>query len=176
MAVRLLRLIIRFAAKIKNPVVMRRFTFTIIFFCAAIAMVSGQEYNTSAGVRLGLFSGLTVKHFVNKKAALEGLFATRWQGFEITGLYEIHEQAFDVDNLYWYYGFGAHLGFYNGRHVEWGTPGSAYSVIGIDGVGGLEYSSHEVPFTVGIDLKPSLNLFGYTGFWTDLALSVRYRF
>ncbi len=27
----------------------------------------------------------------------------------------LHNNAFDVDQLNWYFGFGGHIGFYNGR-------------------------------------------------------------
>ena len=157
---------------------MKRFILTIILTGAIVLILNAQDYNTGIGLRIGSSSGFTIKHFVKDKAAIEGLLTTRWHGFDITGLYEIHNQAFDVDNLKWYYGFGAHVGFYNGDYVEWGAPGSTsnYGVIGIDGVLGMEYSFSEVPISLGMDIKPSLDLIGYTGFWTDLALSVRYVF
>ena len=107
---------------------MRRFITAFFLACTIVIMAGAQDYNTGIGVRVGLFSGLTVKHFANNKAAFEGLLTTRWQGFDFTGLYEIHDEAFDVDNLKWYYGFGAHIGFYNGEYVEWGAPGSTYGL------------------------------------------------
>ena len=55
--------------------------------------------------------------------------------------------------------------------------GSTYTVIGIDGIIGLEYSFTEIPINVSIDWKPVLNIIGYSGFWGDGgALSVRYMF
>jgi len=104
------------------------------------------------------------------------MLTTKWHGFDITGLYEKHDRAFEADRLRWFYGFGAHIGFYNGDYVEWGSPGSTYNVLGIDGIIGLEYSFTEAPINLGIDLKPALNIIGYTGFYADFALSVRYIF
>jgi hypothetical protein len=80
--------------------------------------------------------------------------------------------------LRWYFGFGGHVGFWNGDYTRgWGDPGVGYTVIGIDGILGLEYSFSEVPINIGIDWKPAYNLSGYTGFWGDGgALSVRYIF
>ena len=101
---------------------------------------------------------------------------SRWHGFDITGLYEIHNQAFDKTISGWFYGFGAHIGFYNGDYVRMGRPGSTYNVLGVDGIIGLEYSFTEAPINLGLDLKPALNLIGYTGFWADFGLSVRYIF
>jgi hypothetical protein len=149
----------------------------LIAFCLCIAtIVSAQEYKTGIGIRAGFSSGLTIKYFENHNVALEGLLTTRWQGFDITGLYEVHNQAFEVDHLNWYYGGGAHLGFYNGSNASWGKNGTAYTVVGIDGILGLEYSFDDIPINIGIDWKPALNLIGYTGLWSEGGLSVRYIF
>ena len=139
-------------------------------------LANAQDYKTGVGIRAGFSSGLTIKYFENHKAAFEGLLTTRWQGFDITGLYEIHNQAFDVEHLNWYYGGGAHIGFYDGNNVSWGTPGSSYTVVGIDGILGIEYNFREVPINIGIDWKPALNLVGYSGFWSEGGISVRYVF
>ena len=155
---------------------MKRFLIAIIIFMAATTGLRAQEYNTGIGLRLGTGYGFTINHFLNKRASLEGLLMTRWRGFDITGLYEVHARAFDVDHLNWFYGFGAHIGFFNGHYVEWGTPGSTYGVFGIDGIIGFEYTFEDAPINLGIDLKPALNLIGYTGFWPDVAISVRYVF
>jgi hypothetical protein len=155
---------------------MRKVFLTIMTLTMIAAMASAQEYKTGIGVRAGFSSGLTIKHFLSRNAAFEGLLTTRWQGFDITGLYEIHNQAFDVKQLSWYYGGGAHLGFYNGTYVSWGHNGTAYTILGIDGVLGLEYTFIELPINIGIDWKPALNLIGYVGFWSEGAFSVRYVF
>jgi hypothetical protein len=155
---------------------MKRFFLTVLL-AAAIVMLSGaQDYKTGVGLRVGNGIGFTVKHFVNQKATFEGLLLTRWHGFDLTGLYEVHNPAFDVDNMKWYYGGGAHIGFYDGNDVEWGEPGSTYNVLGIDGIIGLEYTFDEAPINLSIDLKPALNLIGYTGLWAEFGLSVRYVF
>ena len=84
--------------------------------------------------------------------------------------------AFGVDHLNWYYGGGAHIGFWNGNS-SWGERDRAYTIIGIDGIIGIEYNFTEAPINIGLDWKPAINLTGYTGFWGDGgALSVRYIF
>ena len=70
---------------------------TVVMFCI-VTLSNAQDYNTGIGLRGGLSSGLTVKHFIGEKTAIEGLLATRWKGFNITGLYEIHNQSFEVDH------------------------------------------------------------------------------
>jgi hypothetical protein len=155
---------------------MKRFVITLIMAMNIVVLVSAQEYKTALGLRGGFSSGLTIKHFMNHKAAFEGLLTTRWQGFVITGLYEIHNKAFDVNHLTWFYGGGAHIGFYNGNYVTWGRDGAAYTLVGLDGILGLEYTFQEVPINLGIDWKPALNLIGYSGLWSEGGISVRYVF
>lgn len=136
-----------------------------------------QDYKTGIGLRGGWFNGITVKHFIGENKALEGIFSTRWRGFNITGLYEVHHTAFDVDGLNWYYGGGGHIGFWDGRNVKWATGTNAYTVIGIDGILGLEYNFKEIPINLSVDWKPAFNIIGHSGFWGDGgAFSIRYIF
>jgi len=134
-------------------------------------------YNTGIGLRggFGFANGLTVKHFLNKNKAVEGILSSCWNGFAINGLYEIHANAFYVNRLNWFYGAGAHIGFWEGD--IFGKQGKSYTVIGIDGIIGLEYYIQSIPFSISIDWKPTLNLFGDSSFWPDGgAISVRYVF
>jgi len=158
---------------------MKKILITFLFAFCLVSIGISQDYNTGIGLRAGFNQGLTVKHFLSQKSAFEFLLATRWRGFEITGLYEVHYRAFDADRLNWYLGFGAHVGFWNGDYTypRWGEVGRTYTVIGIDGILGLEYSFLEVPINIGIDWKPAYNFSGYSGFWGDGgALSIRYIF
>jgi hypothetical protein len=155
---------------------MKRIVITLGFIVCFTGLVKAQEYKTALGIRAGLSSGLTIKHFKSRSAAFEGLLTTRWAGFDFTGLYEVHNRAFDVDHLNWYYGGGAHIGFYNGDNVTWGRAGAGYTVIGIDGIIGIEYTFSEIPINLGIDWKPAINFVGYSGLWSEGAISARYVF
>ena len=157
---------------------MKKILITCLFLFFLVSISNAQDYKTGIGARLGFDQGLTVKHFVSEKSAFEFILATRWKGFEITGLYEVHNQAFNADGLKWYFGFGGHLGFWNGDNTYgWGDPGIDYTVIGLDGILGLEYTFPESPINIGIDWKPAYNLSGTTGFWVDGgALSIRFVF
>ena len=140
---------------------------------------NAQDYNTGIGLRAGFTNGLTVKHFLGQKAAIEGIFGTRWHGVELTGLYEIHNRAFDTDRLNWFFGFGGHVGFWDGdyTYTYWGERNNDYMVIGVDGILGLEYNFVEVPINLSIDWKPSFNIVNNHDFWADGgALSIRYIF
>lgn len=139
--------------------------------------LNAQEYKTSLGLRAGLPYGVTVKHFLNKENALEGILASRWQGFIITGLYENEHWTGQYPGLNWFWGGGAHIGFWDAGNNP--NLKSTYygSVIGLDGVIGLEYTFDEVPINLSLDLMPTFNLLGYTG-WGGIngALSIRYVF
>jgi hypothetical protein len=148
---------------------MKKFLMTCVVVLCFISISSAQDYNTGIGLRAGFTNGVTIKHFVNEKTAFEFLFASRWRGLEITGLYEFHNPAFHEDRLNWYYGIGAHIGFWNGNytHRYWGERGNSYTVVGIDGILGIEYNFREAPFNIGLDWKPAFNVVGTTGFWAD---------
>ena len=151
---------------------MKKTLLTLVLAVSILAIANGQDYKTGIGLRGGPYMGLTVKHFLNEKHAVEGLLQTRYSGFDVTALYEFHNaKAFDVDRLNWYYGFGGHLGSYNNAAYSLGA------VVGIDGILGIEYNFSEAPLNIGLDWKPMFNLIGNTNFWGDGgALSIRYIF
>lgn len=139
----------------------------------------GQLYKTGVGARLGAFSGLTVKHFVQEDQAVEGILSggIGWGGlggFVFTGLYEFQRPFADVPNLEWYFGGGGHLGLlYDGEDILFG--GVARSVAGLDLIIGVEYTFDEFPFSAGLDWKPVFNIVGPRLLWGDIAaLSIRY--
>jgi hypothetical protein len=150
-----------------------------IAFLLSLNFGFSQDYDNGIGLRAGFASGITFKHFLNSHAAFEGIAATRWQGFEFTGLYEVHGQAFDVDRLNWYYGAGAHLGLYNGNNhnSHWANQNENYVVVGADLILGIEYNIETIPINLSLDWKPVINVLGHQGIWADGgALSVRYIF
>jgi hypothetical protein len=158
---------------------MRKLFIAVVVFISVALSANAQDYNTGIGFRGGLSNGLTVKHFISSNTAIEGLLSTRWKGFHITGLYEIHAQAFNTPRLNWYYGFGGHIGFWDGYsdHPWFKDDVNSHSVIGVDGIIGIEYNIEAIPFNISLDWKPGFNIIGYTGFWGDeLALSVRFIF
>lgn len=158
---------------------MKKFGLTILLALCCFFFSNAQDYNTGIGLRGGFSNGVSIKHFITSKSAFEVIIASRWKGVKLTGLYEIHGRAFDTDRLKWYYGFGGHVGFWDGdsSSAYWGDPDTSSTVIGVDGILGLEYSFEEVPINMGIDWKPAFNFIGYTGLWADGgAFSVRYIF
>jgi hypothetical protein len=153
-------------------------------------------YKTSIGIRFGYEAGLTLKHFIQERRAIEGILSAGWggYGFRLTGLYEVHKAFPGVEGLDWYFGGGLHVGsynsgyygyyggYYNGstgyydRRGRWhsGTYNARQMVVGIDGILGLEYQFDEAPFSISLDIKPYIDFIGYSGRYGDGALSLRY--
>jgi len=135
-----------------------------------------QEYKQAIGLRGGLYNGITYKNFITNNTAIEGILQTRWHGFGLVGLLEHHKDFSSVNNLYWFYGYGAHIGFYDTKYTHWDTAGTS-TVVGVDGIIGIEYDIPGVPIAIGLDWKPYVNLIGYSHFFGDGgAFSVRYTF
>lgn len=154
---------------------MRKFWITMVLITGMALAANAQDYRTGIGLRGSPTWGITFKHFISGDAALEGLLSTRFNGFLVTGLYEVHAQAFGVSGLYWYYGGGAHIGSWNKFYKD--DRADNYSVIGIDGIIGMEYNITEIPFNFSLDFKPALNILGKpVGLGDEVALSVRYVF
>jgi len=149
-------------------------------------------YKTGIGLRGGYEGGITLKHFIKSDRAIEGILSRGWGygGMRITGLYEIHKPFPNVKGLDWFYGVGGHIGFYNEDYYgyrcdkdgyydkdgDWhsGDCKKNYTTIGIDGILGLEYQFAEIPFTIGLDIKPYFDLIGRGDHFGDGAFSIRY--
>jgi hypothetical protein len=150
-------------------------TFLILIILSALFYNANAQYSTSAGLRFGSFSGITVKHFIGGENAVEGLLTWYYNdGFVVTGLYEFQKPFPDIANLYWYIGGGLHAGFGrfdNDKH----SP--EYFVFGGDAIIGLEYCFQQVPFNLGFDWKPAVNFAGHYGYWPNgFGISFRYTF
>lgn len=153
----------------------------VLLFSAA-EQAGAQGYENAIGLRLGTSQGVTFKHSLGSDAMLELMLTSRWGGWNFTGMYQKYAPAFKVDQLYWYYGAGAHIGFYDNDHNDKNPWYDEYDddnhvLLGIDGIIGLEYEIVEIPFHVGLDWKPAFNIFDEAGLWADeFAISFRYVF
>lgn len=156
-------------------------------FCAVIIMslagwntAISQGLDNAVGIRLGYYPGITFQHFMTDEKAIELIGASRYRGWSFTFLYEIHKPIEGVAGLKWYFGGGAHIGIYSwyANHPWWADEYKGpRSVVGIDGILGLEYFIPDTEFMVSADWKPDFNFYGYNGFLGDNgAFSVRYRF
>jgi hypothetical protein len=132
--------------------------------------VGSSNYTTALGVKFLDGAGITLKHFVNDKAAIEGVGYFWNRGARITGLYELHFDIAGADGLKWYIGPGAHIGFYNNRYSDkFGNR----SFGGIDGVLGLDYKVKAAPLNFSLDWQPSFEFGdnrGFIGSWGGFAI------
>jgi hypothetical protein len=143
---------------------------------------SAQDYRTAIGLKFGGYeNGPSIKYFTNDAVALEGVVGFRSHGLVITGLYEIHQVAFGVAALKFYYGAGAHIGAEGaGVYQSFGGNNQTYNqshiLLGVDGVLGLEYKIPQAPIAISLDLNPRAEL--ATGPFFDIApgLGLKYTF
>lgn len=141
-----------------------------------------QDYKAAAGLKFGAYEiGPSGKYFLNQTTAIEGILGIRDHGIVITGLYEIHTRAFNVDKLNFFYGFGGHLGSIgSGYYKRFGSDDQYYKdrhlLFGADGVAGLEWVIPNSPIAVSLDLNPRLEI--ATGPFFDIApgVGVKYTF
>jgi len=159
---------------------MRRSILIILFSTFMCGFISAQQdYSGAVGIRLGTYNGVTGKMFLNSNSALEGILSSRWNGFNLTGLYEFHKNAGAVHGLNWYIGGGASLGFWDNRYYPYPNKyhhDEQFTEIAANGILGLEYN-FEFPLNLSIDWIPSFGLLGNNHFYIDgIGISARYYF
>ncbi len=149
---------------------MRSVLMVALLLAALTFESTAQTYQTAVGIRGGFSNGITGKHFITDHSAVEGILSLRNKGWMVTALYQEYQPAFDVSNLFWFYGGGAHLGY-------WQKYESNHFGLGIDAIIGLEYMFDPIPISVSLDYKPMFNLYNLPRFMADeVALSIRYTF
>ncbi|WP_139793865.1 hypothetical protein [Reichenbachiella faecimaris] len=150
-----------------------------------------QQYDRSAGIRLGGSSGLTFKKFIIDEQAVELIVSNRKNGIQLTILHLLHQPmhvSFN-ENFFFYYGVGGHVGSEKHSGIEkelsnfdpndFNYVDKNYLTLGIDGMIGIEYRMLSVPITLSMDLKPYLNYVGFrkvkADFW-DASIAIKYVF
>ncbi len=153
---------------------------------AGATQLHAQQGQTGVGIRLGTDPGITVKHFVTERGAIEGILHTGYRGLQVTGLYEWHTPLSSAPGFKFYAGLGAHLGVFNHyvrvHHHNHNHHGDviyteSHASFGPDGIIGLEYDFTEIPLNLGLDLKPAIDFhYGHAHTYVDGAFSVRVLF
>lgn len=152
----------------------------VVFYAsvtAASAQSTGPDYSTGVGVKFGWWNGagISVKHFMNSNAALEGILSLWHYGGEICGLYEYHGDIAGAQGLKWYVGAGAHVGIYNNNYGEVYPARSTGVYLGPDGVLGLDYKITGAPIDLSLDIQPRIDIPGLY-FYVWGGLGVRFAF
>ncbi len=164
--------------------------FALIFVFALIAgeKTVAQDYRNAIGIRLGgLTSGLNYKHKLSSGNAWEGIATFGYRSVLLTGLYEVHRPIESSNGLFWYYGGGGHLGMFSDRGSYWiykergnriyvAEKGASIIVPGVDFILGMEYKFTNVPISIGIDLKPFIDIKDVPYAYMDGAFNFRIAF
>ena len=141
-----------------------------------------QQGQTGIGLRLGYHPGLTIKHFVTDKGAIEGILHTGYRGLIVTGLYEWHKGFSETPALKLYGGIGAHIGFFDRyyghhrhyHHDDYYYDGHGRASFGGDVILGIGYDFTDIPLNLSLDVKPAVDFYyGHGHTYMDGALSVR---
>lgn len=139
----------------------------VLTVSSVTAQNNSSDYKTALGVKF-YPTGVTVKHFISPKNALEGIGYFFNYGARVTGLYEIHGNINNAGGLRWYVGPGVHVGFYNNKY-------GGGTALGVDGVLGLDYKITGAPLNLSVDWQPSIEFGsgfnnGFTGNWGGIAI------
>jgi hypothetical protein len=159
----------------------------LIFGLFLTGSVYAQNYTRDAGIRLGDHFIATGRMHMDDENALELMLFLGRGGVTVTILKEFFVPALNhlSDNLYFQYGFGAHLGFRNMDHYQVLTrtyeldEKTFTPLLGLDGLVGIEYRFPEFPVLIGFDIKPYFE-YSTTQFFTlylqSVGFSLKYRF
>lgn len=127
-----------------------------------------QDYKTGFGVRAGGYqNAISIKHFFRPSVAVEGLIGNGYfrRGVSLTILIEKSVTAFDREEFQFFYGAGAHIGSYRGDYFyrdyykkKYRYYNDGFVALGLDGIIGLEWKIPEIPLSLGVDIKPTIEL------------------
>lgn len=161
--------------------------FALLFSQKAKAQARTQSQNQTSypyalGLKFGGYeNGISGKYFIQPDVAIEGILGFRKHGAVLTGLWEKHQMAFNIPELKFYYGAGAHVGgvgsgYYKRFNGDEQYYDSSSLLLGADGVLGLEYIIPNAPIAVSLDLNPRVEL--ARGPFFDIApgLGLKYTF
>jgi len=135
---------------------------------------------------VGGSSGITAKWFISDYIAGEALLSFREGGLQVTGLAEFHQPVF-LDfpgQLSFYYGAGAHIGFYRGHHHRRDYYDGLHRhggglALGPDAIVGIQYFFDVLPASISFDYKPYIDILRFRHFFrgfSDFSFSFRYQF
>jgi hypothetical protein len=153
----------------------KRLYFLTVAIILSLIQLSAQNYKTGVGIRLSssgpaVNNSVSFKHFLNKNGAIEALLTFDSYG-ALGVLYEIHKDIPTTDGLKWFYGAGAYIGFDDRKNS------SDRSLMGAQGIVGLDYKFPGLPLNLSLDWKPELNIIDNINFEpAAIGFTIRFTF
>ncbi len=147
----------------------------VVIFALLLAfqMADAKNYTNAIGLKGGAGGGITYKHFFTNTNPIEFdlSFGDGW--LFLLGNYQWHFTT-SAKQFEWYLGVGAHA-----FNISTGTSGfggsSDATIVGVNGLAGLEYAFKEVPFVISVDITPMYTLGSNSNFlyWSG-GLGIKY--
>ena len=146
---------------------MKRISVIILFLTLFTLASRAQQYSKAIGIRGGLTSGFEYRFYTDDVNSYKLFISARSNGAQIGAMKEFHQyDLFDFsDQVVFIYGVGLHAGYerWHERHYApnftWYETKSSY-LAGIDAMAGVEYTFNELPLSMGLEVKPFLNVWG----------------
>lgn len=165
---------------------MNKYFLLFLFFSLSAYYAGAQQYSRALGIRAGLSSGFEYRFYTDDTNSYKILLGARDRGTQLTVLKEFHR--YDIvdftDQLEFVYGFGIHAGYerwdrwhYQPYYTFYDTRTSL--IAGLDGLAALEYVFADIPVSVGLEVKPFLDVWGRRSLDVELfdfAFTVKYLF
>jgi hypothetical protein len=163
----------------------------LFFLVLLLNQAIAQENLKQAGFRFGNTTGFSGRIITEDNFAFECILGFRSGGMQLYGLFETRKPLYldRVDNMFLYFGAGAHLGFVRwNEYDQYYDPYHNYddyyddhigAAFGLDGIIGMEYSFITAPISLAVDFKPFFEMYGpflmRVNFW-DFGFHIRYNF
>lgn len=140
-------------------------------------MFDDGSYKNAIGIKPNRYNAISSKHFLRNNKAFEALVYLSDADLRFTGLYEVHHKFPGLKGLQFYYGAGAHIGFWSEYWKAMFPDLPHGAVIGPDGIAGLDCKITGAPINISLDWQPSYNITGYKKFETARGgVALRYTF
>jgi hypothetical protein len=125
---------------------------------------NSDSYKSGIGIRVWDGAGFSLKTFFAENQAID-LTAFFSKNTRIVGLYQKHGDLSTEGNFKWYAGVGGSVVFVNSA-----------SVVGLNGVIGLDYKLRKMPINASFDWQPVLQFKNGDKYDNWFSLAVRYTF
>ncbi len=150
---------------------MKKLIISIVIFLSITITNFAQPAETGVGLMIGSPSGISVKHWLNKKNALGAGLGFSFINdsrlyLNIDYLYHLYDQFESEEEIPFYYGFGIRLL----------TKEKKEGIFGIRGVAGLNWFPKNKPFDLFFEIAPVFELIPETAMNLDASIGFRYYF